>query len=260
MQGSDSDDEPPRASFGKTASAGRHRAQKGYRGKKDDIGEWEKNTRGIGAKLLRKMGYVEGKGLGKNLQGISTPVEAKKRVGKGAVGFYGSERTERSLQDFPVQPDSEEEEEKEFREQLHQWKKGEVLYNILAPQIIKRTIWDLYSGLTIFVEYFQGKKKQKPKYVYRTADDLIAVGRKRKVKVQSELSKVKVIDMTGKEQRVMSGYHALSQKHDKPEEEEIPYSQTQEKKAFDMPELLHNLDLLVEMAEDEILQNSKKYV
>ena len=96
--------------------------------------------------------------------------------------------------------------------------------------------------------------------MYRTADDLIAVGRKRKVKVQSELSKVKVIDMTGKEQRVMSGYHALSQKHDKPEEEEIPYSQTQEKKAFDMPELLHNLDLLVEMAEDEILQNSKKYI
>ena len=106
----------------------------------------------------------------------------------------------------------------------------------------------------------QGKKKQKPKYVYRTADDLIAAGKKRKVNVQSELSKVKVIDMTGKEQRVMSGYHALSQKHDRPEEEEeVSYSQTQEKKAFDMPELLHNLDLLVEMAEDEILQNSKKY-
>ena len=53
----------------------------------------------------------------------------KKRVGKGAVGFYGTERTERSLKDFPVQPDSEEEEEIEFREQLHQWKKGEVWIN-----------------------------------------------------------------------------------------------------------------------------------
>ena len=79
------------------------------------------------------------------------------------------------------------------------------------------------------------------------------------MKLQSELSKVKVIDMTGKEQRVMSGYHALSHKHDKPEEDEVIRSQTQEKRAFDMPELLHNLDLLVEMAEDEILQNSKKY-
>ncbi len=94
--------------------------------------------------------------------------------------------------------------------------------------------------------------------MYKTADDLIASGGRKKVKMQSELSKVKVIDMTGKEQRVMSGYHALSQKHDKPDDEDTVYSQTQEKRAFDMPELLHNLDLLVEMAEDEIMQNSKK--
>ncbi len=106
--------------------------------------------------------------------------------------------------------------------------------------------------------FFQGKKKQKPKYVYKTADDLIKSGKKKGVKVQSKLSKVKVIDMTGKEQRVMSGYHALSHKHDKPEEDEMMYSQTQEKKAFDLPELLHNLDILVDMAEDEILQNTKK--
>lgn len=58
------------------------------------------------------------------------PVEAKLRKGKGAVGFYGSERTERSLQDFPLQADSDEEEEKKFKDQLQQWKKGEVRYLI----------------------------------------------------------------------------------------------------------------------------------
>ena len=89
------------------------------------------------------MGYVDGKGLGKNLQGISTPVEAKKRHGKAAIGFYGSERTERSLRDFPVQPDSEEEEENEFKEQLHQWKRGEVL--IFCFYIIQKYRYTFYE-------------------------------------------------------------------------------------------------------------------
>lgn len=89
------------------------------------------------------MGYQPGKGLGKNAQGgptrihiqtnkyvywyctvdfldlmacffvtgIVNPIEAKVRKGKGAVGAYGNERTQQSLQDFPV-VDSEEEEEK----------------------------------------------------------------------------------------------------------------------------------------------------
>lgn len=43
--------------------------------------------------------------------GIVNPIEAKLRKGKGAVGAYGNERTQQSLQDFPV-IDSEEEEEK----------------------------------------------------------------------------------------------------------------------------------------------------
>lgn len=55
---------------------------------------------------------------------------------------------------------------------------------------------------------------------------------------------------------VETGYHALSLKHNKPDEEEIIVSQ--ERKQFDMPELLHNLDLLVDMAESTVIQNDKK--
>ena len=68
------------------------------------------------------MGFEMGKGLGKNKQGITTPVEAVKRKGKATIGYYGPERTERSLKDFPVQ-DKDEEEEKEFQEQMSQWRK-----------------------------------------------------------------------------------------------------------------------------------------
>ena len=69
------------------------------------------------------MGFEIGKGLGKNKQGITTPVEATKRKGaKAGIAFHGTERTERSLIDFPAQ-DQDEAEEKEFKEQLSQWKK-----------------------------------------------------------------------------------------------------------------------------------------
>ncbi|XP_013412007.1 tuftelin-interacting protein 11 isoform X2 [Lingula anatina] len=235
----DEDVAMPSNSFQSAMAGGRKRG--GYKGKKgpykpgeEHFGHWEKSTKGIGGKLLAKMGYVPGKGLGKNLQGISTPVTAKKRDGKAAIGFYGSERTERSLQDFPAQVDSEEEEEKEFRQQLHQWRKG--------------------GG--------EADKKKKPKYLYKTAAEVIEKGGpkggKKKSAMPSHLSNVKVIDMTSKEQRVLTGYHAISNRHDRPDsdEEERPVVQPQQK-AFDVPELLHNLNLLVDMAEEDIIQNDR---
>lgn len=53
----------------------------------------------------------------------------------------------------------------------------------------------------------QGERLKKPKYVYKTAEELIATGpaKRQMPEVTSELAKVKVIDMTGKEQRVLSG-------------------------------------------------------
>lgn len=51
------------------------------------------------------------------------------------------------------------------------------------------------------------------------------------------------------------GYHALSMKHDKPREDETARA---EEKLFELPELMHNLDLLVDMAGQEIVKNDKK--
>jgi hypothetical protein len=54
----------------------------------ENFGEFEKHTRGIGSKLLRKMGY-DGQGLGKRRQGILSPIVATLWVKHEGLGFNG---------------------------------------------------------------------------------------------------------------------------------------------------------------------------
>lgn len=51
------------------------------------VGQFEAHTKGFGSRMMAKMGFVEGGGLGKNSQGIAQPLEAIKRpksLGLGA--------------------------------------------------------------------------------------------------------------------------------------------------------------------------------
>ena len=202
------------------------------------FGAWEKHTKGIGAKLLLKMGYQAGKGLGKNLEGRSTIVEAHLRKGRGAIGAYGKEG---SAPKAAETVDSEEEEEKEFKEKLHQWKKAGSSGN-----------------------------KQRVKYVYKTADQVLEEGKWRKISKDtagadtSNISKVKVIDMTGKEQRVLSGYHAIGAQQMPDDDIQVATKNegdiyTQRKLAnFDLPELRHNIDLILDKCEEDLINADRQ--
>lgn len=194
---------------------------------KTGMGSWEVHTKGIGAKLLLQMGFEPGKGLGKQLQGISAPVEAHLRKGRGAIGAYGPEKG-------PKVPEKKKEETaedgKEPKAKLSQWRK---------------------DGTA---------SKKKVKYTYRSVDQVLEDGKlkpNKKIPVSNEMSRVKVIDMTGPEQRILSGYHAIAGGQQRPDET-VVVTDKKSKVNFALPELQHNLNLLVDMCEQDIIQNDRR--
>jgi hypothetical protein len=56
--------------------------------KGDEVGCFQKYTKGIGSKLLNKIGF-EGKGLGKNCQGIQKPIQICVRPRNEGLGYEG---------------------------------------------------------------------------------------------------------------------------------------------------------------------------
>ncbi|CAG0888452.1 unnamed protein product [Cyprideis torosa] len=218
------------------------------------IATWEKHTKGIGSKLLLQMGYQPGRGLGKNLQGIATPVEAVKRKGKGAIGAYGSELPSSQLAPLykeggvggPPQ-------EGGYKPGVNRWRKGEKKV-LSAASSANRTPALL-----------------RVKYVYKSVEEVLSEGQrvptapglfgKAPGADDREYTGVKVIDMTGPEQRILTGYHAIhGQKKPQEEEREEASSLKVSETHFDLPELRHNLDLLVEMHERDIIRFDRRKV
>ncbi|KAH6779310.1 D111/G-patch domain-containing protein [Perilla frutescens var. hirtella] len=68
---------------GTKSSESNHKSAKS---KDNKLGSFEKHTKGFGSKMMTKMGFVEGMGLGKDSQGIVTPLSAVRRPKSMGLG------------------------------------------------------------------------------------------------------------------------------------------------------------------------------
>ncbi|KAK6936488.1 Tuftelin interacting protein, N-terminal domain [Dillenia turbinata] len=153
-----------------------------------NIGGFEKHTKGIGAKLLEKMGY-KGGGLGKNEQGILAPIEAKLRPKNMGMGFDNFKETKLpTLQEL--------EEKKAFP-------------GVAQPAVrSKEKRWTKQA---------RAKKKDS----YRTAEELLAEKEEQEVEYVQ-----KVYDMRGPQARILTNLLDLNAE-EKTRENDVPMFELQ---------------------------------
>jgi tuftelin-interacting protein 11 len=170
---------------------------------------FEMFTKGIGSKLLEKMGY-KGGGLGKNEQGIAKPIEAKLRPKNMGMGFNEFRETMTGLPPPPgmQQPDED---------------------VVVEKPKSKEKLW-------------LEKNKWKKKTELRTAAELIA----EKEAQNGGIVHQTVLDMRGPQPRLLTNLENLNAE------------QTAIEDDTPMPELQHNLRLIVDMTEAEVQTCNQK--
>ncbi|KAL0089236.1 GC-rich sequence DNA-binding factor-like protein-domain-containing protein [Phycomyces blakesleeanus] len=209
------------------ASASSSKPEPGFAG-------FSKHTTGFGQKMLEKMGWAAGKGLGAGGEGIINPVETKLRPKGMGMGFKGfDERTAQAKAEAKKQStmrgdDSDQDQDQsegdsgDSDDSGHKKKPGKA---------VKREAWKATA-----------KKARKPKVVYKTANDILS-----EIIEKAPEAQQKVIDMTGPTIREVS--LADIRTSDSP-----TFMETTTR----LPELRHNIRLLVDLARGDLENLSRE--
>lgn len=181
------------------------------------------HTKGFGMKMLEKMGWQTGQGLGSDGSGIINPVETKQRPQKMGLAFNNfKERTQQSHNEALRRGEAAVMEEVQEEEQRAKQKKE------------KRDAWRKDGG---------GKGgARKSRTTYKTAEEIMretsaSGGAAAALAAPAQ----KIIDMTGPQTRELQSMS----------EARVP-TPTQAETTSRLPELRHNLHLLVDMAQSDL--------
>jgi tuftelin-interacting protein 11 len=185
-----------------------------------DYLKWTKFTSGFGLKMLQKQGFKLGQGLGSQNQGIIKPVEA--HVRQQGLGLQESGERSKSARENLKVVDAEEVAEQRFQEEIKRWR---------------------IDGKT-------QNRKQKPRFNYKSADELarevaLADGADQAQTTPKPANKMKILDMTGKQVRELDSLADMAGQG-------IVYG------SVPMPELQHNLNVLVSDASQTIRRASNR--
>ncbi|KAL3077180.1 hypothetical protein niasHS_013169 [Heterodera schachtii] len=188
---------------------------------------WIKAGKGsVVMQMMQKMGYQPGKGLGKEKQGIVEPVQAFARPGRGAVGAYGSEVKGPKFGESAAEA---------------QARINNVDIPTDAENAVQRGQWKKSNGAN------------KVKVHYKTMVDVLSESGEPKYDgfAKGAGEKIKIIDLTGPERKEYQDYSSFSRRA------KMPIIDG-DRPNFNIPELPHNLNTLLDLSEEEILKTDKE--
>lgn len=195
--------------------------------------QFNAHSKGFGQKMLEKMGWNVGKGLGAGGEGIINPVETKLRPARMGLSFRGfDERTDQAKFEAKLRKGEDLSEEEEEEEETRGRK--------------KRNAWKAKAPQQEDSERYTIKKPRKQKTIYRTAAEILAEAEEAS-HIHLPASQQKVLDMTGPNIREIS--MSEIKRTDSP---------TLMETTTRLPELRHNLRLIVDLARGDLENLSRE--